>query len=107
MKKIFISSILIFIIVIIFLGLQFEKKDNYNLILEIDSKKSLKQSLAVLPKANNVLFKAYLKYKNGGKNIKAGYYEINGSYNIRELVSILESGKSKMFKLYRWRIIKN
>lgn len=98
MKKIFISSILIFIIVIIFLGLQFEKKDNYNLILEIDSKKSLKQSLAVLPKANNILFKAYLKYKNGGKNIKAGYYEINGSYNIRELVSILESGKSKMFK---------
>lgn len=98
MKKIFLSTFLIIAAVLVFLGLRFEKKENYNLILEIDSKKSLKQSLAVLPKANDILFKAYLKYKNGGRDIKAGYYEIVGEYNIRELISILESGKSKMFK---------
>lgn len=98
MKKFFLLFITLVILIFLFLGIQFEKKEKYNLILEIDSKKSLKQSLAVLPNANSFLFKLYLKLKNGGKNIKAGYYEINGEYNIRELVSILESGKSKMFK---------
>ncbi|MDY4011942.1 MAG: endolytic transglycosylase MltG [Fusobacterium gastrosuis] len=98
MKKIFLFLFIFVISILIFLGIQFEKKDTYDLILEIDSKKSLKQSLAILPKADSFLFKLYLKYKNGGRNIKAGYYEINGSYNIRELIDILESGKSKMFK---------
>nr|WP_293993279.1 endolytic transglycosylase MltG [uncultured Fusobacterium sp.] len=98
MKKIFLFLFIFAISILIFLGIQFEKKDTYDLILEIDSKKSLKQSLAILPKADSFLFKLYLKYKNGGRNIKAGYYEINGSYNIRELIDILESGKSKMFK---------
>lgn len=98
MKKIFLFLFIFVISIVIFLGIQFEKKDTYDLILEIDSKKSLKQSLAILPKADSFLFKLYLKYKNGGRNIKAGYYEINGSYNIRELIDILESGKSKMFK---------
>lgn len=98
MKKFFLLFITLIIVIFLFLGIQFEKKEKYNLILEIDSKKSLKQSLAVLPNADSFLFKLYLKLKNGGKNIKAGYYEINGEYNIRELVSILESGKSKMFK---------
>ncbi|MDY5795150.1 MAG: endolytic transglycosylase MltG [Fusobacterium gastrosuis] len=98
MKKIFLFLFIFAISILTFLGIQFEKKDTYDLILEIDSKKSLKQSLAILPKADSFLFKLYLKYKNGGRNIKAGYYEINGSYNIRELIGILESGKSKMFK---------
>lgn len=98
MKKILSFLSIIAISTFVFLWLQFEKKEKYNLVLEIDSKKSLKQSLSVLPKADNLLFKLYLKYKNGGRNIKAGYYEINGDYNIRELISILESGKSKMFK---------
>lgn len=98
MKKKFLFLFIFAISILIFLGIQFEKKDTYDLILEIDSKKSLKQSLAILPKADSFLFKLYLKYKNGGRNIKAGYYEINGSYNIRELIDILESGKSKMFK---------
>lgn len=98
MKKIISFLSLIIISIFIFVWFQFEKKDSYNLILKIDSKKTLKQSLSALPKADNLLFKLYLKYKNGGRDIKAGYYEINGNYNIRELISILESGKSKMFK---------
>lgn len=98
MKKIFLFLLILISTLIIILGIQFEKKEKYNLVLEIDSNKSLKQSLAVLPKADSLLFKLYLKYRNGGRNIKAGYYEISGDYNIRELVSILESGKAKMFK---------
>ena len=98
MKKIFLFLIALIVLILVFLGIQFEKKETYNLVLEIDSNRSLKQSLSILPNADNFLFKLYLKYRNGGRNIKAGYYEINGNYNIRELVSILESGKSKMFK---------
>ncbi|MDO4691024.1 MAG: endolytic transglycosylase MltG [Fusobacterium sp.] len=98
MKKFFLFLFTLILVTFLFFAFQFEKKESYNLILEIDSKKSLKHSLATLPKSDNFLFKLYLKFRNGGKNIKAGYYEINGNYNIRELVSILESGKSKMFK---------
>lgn len=98
MKKIFSFFIFLAVSILIILVTNFEKRDKYNLILEIDPNKNLKKSLSKLPKADNILFKLYLKYKNGGRNIKAGYYEINGNYNIRELISILESGKSKMFK---------
>lgn len=93
-KKIFI---IFFLIIVVLIGL-FEKKDDYNLLLEVSSKKTLKESLKALPKSENLFFKLYLKYRNGGKNIKAGYYEIRGKYNIRQLVSLLESGKSKVYK---------
>ena len=98
MKKI------IFFLTVILLALgysyyQIEKKTKYdNFILEIDSSKPLRKSLETLPIAKSVFFKIYLKLNNGGKNIKAGYYEINGDYNIKDLISILESGKSKGYK---------
>ena len=98
MKKI------IFFLTVILLALgysyyQIEKKTKYdNFILEIDSSKPLRKSLESLPIAKSVFFKIYLKLNNGGKNIKAGYYEINGDYNIKDLISILESGKSKGYK---------
>lgn len=98
MKK-FIS--IIFIIIIILAGTtiyEFGKKDKYNLVLEVSKEKALKESLSVLPVSNNPFFKLYLKFKNSGKNIKAGTYELRGKYNIIELVSMLESGKSKVFK---------
>lgn len=98
MKK-FIS--IIFIIIIILAGTtiyEFGKKDKYNLVLEVNKDKALKESLSVLPVSNNPFFKLYLKFKNSGKNIKAGNYELRGKYNIIELVSVLESGKSKVFK---------
>ena len=40
----------------------------------------------------------YLKFRNDGKDIKAGNYELRGKFNMIELVSMLESGKSKVFK---------
>jgi len=77
---------------------QFVKKDKYNLVLEIDKDKPLKESLSVLPVSNNPFFKLYLKFRNDGKDIKAGNYELRGKFNMIELVSMLESGKSKVFK---------
>ena len=98
MKKLFA---IIFIIIIILAGTtvyQFVKKDKYNLVLEIDKDKPLKESLSVLPVSNNPFFKLYLKFRNDGKDIKAGNYELRGKFNMIELVSMLESGKSKVFK---------
>ena len=98
MKKLFAT---IFIIILILAGTtvyQFSKKDKYNLVLEIDKDKPLKESLSALPVSNNPFFKLYLKFKNNGRDIKAGNYELRGKFNMIELVSMLESGKSKVFK---------
>lgn len=98
MKKLFA---IIFIIILILAGTtvyQFSKKDKYNLVLEIDKDKPLKESLSALPVSNNPFFKLYLKFKNNGRNIKAGIYELRGKFNMIELISMLESGKSKVFK---------
>ena len=98
MKKLFA---IIFIIILILAGTavyQFSKKDKYNLVLEIDKDKPLKESLSALPVSNNPFFKLYLKFKNNGRDIKAGIYELRGKFNMIELVSMLESGKSKVFK---------
>ena len=92
---------IISIIIVILAGTtvyQFVKKDKYNLVLEIDKDKPLKESLSVLPVSNNPFFKLYLKFRNDGKDIKAGNYELRGKFNMIELVSMLESGKSKVFK---------
>lgn len=92
---------IITIIIIILAGTtvyQLVKKDKYNLVLEIDQDKPLKESLSVLPVSNNPFFKLYLKFRNDGKDIKAGNYELRGKFNMIELVSMLESGKSKVFK---------
>ena len=98
MKKLFA---IIFIIILILAGTtvyQFSKKDKYNLVLEIDKDKPLKESLSALPVSNNPFFKLYLKFKNNGRDIKAGIYALRGKFNMIELISMLESGKSKVFK---------
>ena len=98
MKKLFA---IIFIIILILAGTtvyQFSKKDKYNLVLEIDKDKPLKESLSALPVSNNPFFKLYLKFKNNGRDIKAGIYELRGKFNMIELISMLESGESKVFK---------
>ena len=98
MKKLFA---IIFIIILILAGTavyQFSKKDKYNLVLEIDKDKPLKESLSALPVSNNPFFKLYLKFKNNGRDIKAGIYELRGKFNMIELISMLDSGKSKVFK---------
>ena len=98
MKKLLAIVSIVIIILAGTTAYQLSKKDKYNLVLEIDKDKPLKESLSALPVSNNPFFKLYLKFRNSGRNIKAGSYELRGKYNIVELISMLESGKSKVFK---------
>lgn len=75
------------------------KEMNYNLLLEIEKGKPLKQELSILPFSQENMFKLYLKYRNNGKNIKAGVYHLQGEMSIRKIVGILENGKGRMVKV--------
>lgn len=74
------------------------RKTEYNQIVEIKKGESISKSLKSLPVSKEFMFKLYLKFKNGGKNIKAGYYELKGEYSIISLVELLESGKEKLYR---------
>lgn len=77
-----------------------EEKHNYNQILEVHNDKPLLNSLRPLKFADTIPFKFFLKYeKNGGRGIKAGYYEIKGDYSIKDIVNLLESGKSMVIRI--------
>lgn len=79
-------------------GLYFLKKDTYNLILNLAYGKNIREELTKLNKGK--LFWLYLRYfHEGGKKIKAGYYEINGEYNILEIVDMLEEGRGQFQKI--------
>ncbi|WP_319202798.1 endolytic transglycosylase MltG [uncultured Ilyobacter sp.] len=100
MKKLWLNwVVLIFLSVIVFLfwGINFNKR-HYSQILEIDKKLPLKTSLRSLPISENIIFKIYVKMRKGGRDIKAGYYELNGDYSIKDLVDLLEEGRYKMVK---------
>lgn len=47
---------------------------------------------------DTIPLKIYLKYRNGGRNIKAGSYKIVGDYNYPQLINILEKGHDKLVK---------
>lgn len=95
------NTLKIFIIILIFLvgmtiwGLNY--KIEYNQVVEIKKGQSISKALQELPVSNNFLFKIYLKFKNQGRNIKAGYYELHGKYSIISLVKVLETGKDKVY----------
>ena len=74
------------------------RKTEYNQIVEIRKGQSISKSLKDLPVSKEFMFKLYLKFKNQGKNIKAGYYELKGEYSIISLVEVLESGKDKVYR---------
>ena len=86
---VFVSALIIF---------QLNHKTEYNQIIEIKKGQSISKSLKELPVSEEFLFKLYLKFKNQGKNIKAGYYELKGEYSIITLVELLESGKEKLYR---------
>lgn len=77
---------------------QLTNKTQYNQIIEIKKGQSISKSLKELPVSEEFLFKLYLKFKNQGKNIKAGYYELKGEYSIITLVELLESGREKLYR---------
>lgn len=78
---------------------EINKPEKYAKVIEIKSDVPLKKSLSVLPISKNIIFKGYLKYRNEGKGIKAGYYELKGNLNMKELIDVLEEGKDKVFRL--------
>lgn len=102
MKKIIIGIIIILFINFglgIYINHEINKKREYNLEFTIAKDKTLGKQLKKLPYSQNFIFKLYLKYRNKGKNIKAGTYEFNGLYNYIELINILEKGNDKLIKL--------
>ena len=61
MKKLFAIISIIIIILVGTTAYQLVKKDKYNLVLEIDKDKPLKESLSALPVSNNPFFKCFIK----------------------------------------------
>ncbi|WP_429190808.1 endolytic transglycosylase MltG [Fusobacterium sp. PH5-44] len=72
----------------------------YKGIVEIKSNVSLRESMSKLEISKEIPFRLYLKYiRNGGKDIKAGYYSLNNRMNAIELIDVLEKGKEKAYKV--------
>lgn len=71
----------------------------YNQVLEIKRGVPLRRSLSSLHVADKLFFKIYLKLRDGGKGIKAGYYRLEGEYSIKELIQILEEGRDKVVRV--------
>jgi len=97
-RIIFSTFFIFFILGIIFVTFQVEKKVKYNQILEIKKGDSVTKTIKMLNPSRAIYFKLYLKFCDDGKNIKAGYYEIKGKYSIKEIIEILEKGNDKFFK---------
>ena len=102
MKKLIYLLIVVMIIIgggVGYIYHEINKPQKYAKVIEIKSDVPLKKSLSVLPISKNIIFKGYLKYRNEGKGIKAGYYELKGNLNMKELIDVLEEGKDKVFRL--------
>lgn len=93
------TSVIIFLFVGFgFLEYQLNEKKHYQQVLEIKSGDKILPILVELYPEKELYFKGYLKLKNGGKNIKAGYYLLNGNYSVKSLVNLLEEGRDKLFR---------
>lgn len=102
MKKLIYLLIVVMIIIgggVGYIYYEINKPQKYAKVIEIKSDVPLKKSLSALPISKNIIFKGYLKYRNEGKGIKAGYYELKGNLNMKELIDVLEEGKDKVFRL--------
>lgn len=103
MKKIFYTIVGIIAISVAILGgysyFQINGKYDYNMELNIERNQPLMKSLAPLSKTNDIILKLYLKFRNNGKNVKAGRYHVEGKYSLKEIIDILESGKGRMVKV--------
>lgn len=106
MKKI-IVSVFIILLLIISIGFYF----NHLLINKnkIIGEFEIKKGETISKIAQNLTDKKFIKnpfiFKFGvriykqGKNIKAGYYKFNGKYNLKELITELTKGSSKLKKI--------
>lgn len=72
-------------------------KRSYSVEINLSSGQNVRKELSKLNLGR--AFFLYLKYfHEGGKNIKAAYYEFQGDYSIRDIVAMLEEGKGQFVK---------
>ncbi|MGL4672514.1 MAG: endolytic transglycosylase MltG [Cetobacterium sp.] len=100
MKKKFLIFLLIILTgvfsVFKFYSLKVDGKRDYNIAVNIRPGTSLNSAFKQIGMADSIFFKIFLKYeKNSGKNIKAGFYELNGKYSYREILQMMEEGRVK------------
>lgn len=93
------TFVCIFLIVFSFLLYQLTETKYYDEIVEIKSGDRILPILTKLYPEKKDYFRGYLKFKHGGKKIKAGYYQLKGNYSVIELVNLLEEGRDKMFSI--------
>lgn len=101
MKKASYITLFIFIIGILGYGYQqICKKREYQVALNFEYGKNIREELLKINARNHKLFWLYLRYfHQGGKDIKAGYYEIHGQYSWKDVLSMLEEGRGKYQKI--------
>ncbi|MGL5797303.1 MAG: endolytic transglycosylase MltG [Cetobacterium sp.] len=94
---IFLLSILILLFSIFKIYLyKIETKNNYKIEFNLKPGTTLNSVFQKIGIADSIFFKIFLKYeKNSGKNIKAGYYEINGEYSYKDIIQMMEEGRVK------------
>lgn len=99
-KTIFFLGLIIVIGIGGYAAYEIFRPREYRGIIEIKSNVSLRESLNKLEISKEIPFRLYLKYaRNGGKDIKAGYYSLNDDMNAIELIDVLEKGKEKAYKV--------
>nr|WP_307774400.1 endolytic transglycosylase MltG [uncultured Cetobacterium sp.] len=98
--------LLIFILILGFASLfkvydyEKNKKRSYEVVVDLKKGKSLNRVFKELGLEDSIFFKLFLKLeKESGKNIKAGYYELNGEYSYKEIIEIMEEGREKYLVL--------
>lgn len=103
MKKVYyiIAGLLVFILLLSggYIFTQINGKERYNTTLTIEKNQPLRKSLTPLPNSESFIFRLYLRFRDGGRGIKAGQYHIEGDYSLKEVIDILESGKGRMVKV--------
>ncbi|MDR1832897.1 MAG: endolytic transglycosylase MltG [Fusobacteriaceae bacterium] len=104
MKKVLRSLFIAIVAAVLCAGgwcyLALTEKKPYSTVLEIRGDAPLIRSLAPLPFARSLPFRLYLKaLRNGGKGIKAGWYEISGEKSVIDIIDMLEKGMDRIFRL--------
>lgn len=98
LKDMFKVILLIGIGLIFFVSMKINERSKYNKVIEIKKGDSISKTLKQFEENKEIYFRIYLKSRDNGKNIKAGYYKIEGEYSVREIVKLLEEGRDKIFK---------
>ncbi|MGL5000583.1 MAG: endolytic transglycosylase MltG [Cetobacterium sp.] len=100
MKKKFLilllSVLVLFITVFKIYSYKVDEKKSYKIIVNLKSGTSINSIFREIGVGDSIIFKIFLKYeKNSGKNIKAGFYELNGEYSYKDILQMMEEGRVK------------